>query len=463
MLESTLLRHELFGPLSMTEKYQHTPALIVGVVSLCLASAFLAFSRAAPDFRVFRKTGAYYLMIALEQLWEYHGGEGADWVPRVIGIFLLVEMAAEAMEIRHRRWTLTLVPVYVATLTLGWFPQFSYVRDWPLPSSEVVLAILIVQGITYGSSRDRLIAGAVTIHWFARLTAMTVVWRTLGVRPFFRVGQWNWGYASISQTLLGVLTLVVFVRALVADRRERQRMSNDLAAARAVQQLLIPESMQSTPGFEIHSVYRPFGELGGDFFQILPLADRSVLVAIGDVSGKGLPAAMMVSLVVGTLHTLAEITNRPGELLTGLNRRMMGRNGGGFTTCLLFYAKQDGQVTFANAGHLSPYLAGQEVDLKSGLPLGLVGDCVYEETNLALAVGTMLTLVTDGVVEARDRKGELFGFERTERISSRPAEEIAGTAQAFGQDDDITALTITRLGRSVDEAKASRDLLSRGV
>ena len=445
MLDPTLLRHELFGPLSMSARYEHTPALIVGVISLCLASAFLAFSRAAPDFRVFRKTGVYYLMIALEQLWEYHGGQGADWVPRTIGIFLLVEMAAEAMEIRHRRWTLILVPVYAATLTLGWFPQFSYVRQWPLPSSELVLAILIVQAIAYGSSRDRLIASAVAIHWFARLTAMTVVQRTLGVRPFFRIGQWNWGYASISQTLLGVLTLVVFVRALVADRRERLRMSNDLAAARAVQQILIPESMPSTPGFEIHSVYRPFGELGGDFFQILPMANGDVLVAIGDVSGKGLPAAMMVSLVVGTLHTLAEITNRPGELLAGLNRRMMGRSAGGFTTCLLFCAKRGGHVTFANAGHLSPYLEGQEIALENGLPLGLVEDCVYEETALTLAVGATLTLLTDGVVEARDKNGELFGFERTKGISSGPAEEIAGRAQAFGQDDDITALTLKRL------------------
>jgi hypothetical protein len=437
---------ELVSPLSMTEQFRRTPSLIVGVIDLCLASAFLAFSRAAPDFRVFRKTGAYYLMIALEQLWEYHGGEGADWAPRVIGIFLLVEMAAEAMEIRHRRWTLVMVPIYVSALILGWFPQFSYVRQWPLPSSAVVLAILIVQGISHGSNRDRLIAGALTIHWFARLTSMSVVQRTLGIKPYFSVGEWNWAYASISQTLLGLLTLVVFVRALVADRSERQRMSRDLAAARAVQQVLIPESMPSTPGFEIHSVYRPFGELGGDFFQILPLADQSVLVAIGDVSGKGLPAAMMVSLVVGTLHTLAEITNRPGELLAGLNRRMMGRSGGGFTTCLLFCAKQGGQVTFANAGHLCPYLEGREIALKSGLPLGLVGGCVYEETSLTLAVGATLTLVTDGVVEARDGKGELFGFERTERISSGLAEEIAGTAQAFGQDDDITALTVKRLG-----------------
>jgi hypothetical protein len=439
------LLHDLFRPLSMVEQFQHTPALIWGVLDFCLASAFLAFSRAAPDFRVFRMTGAYYLLIALEQLWIYHGGEGSDWVPRTLAIYLLVEMAAEAMEIRHRRWTLVLVPVYAITLVLGWFPQFAYMQQWPLPSSAAVLAILIVQGFLHGRRRDRLIAGAFTIHWFVRLTAMSVVQRTLGLKPYFSVGAWNWAYASISQTLLGVLTLVVFVRALVEDRTERQRMLGELEAARAVQQVLIPESIPSTPGFEINAAYRPFGEVGGDFFQILPQVDGSVLVAIGDVSGKGTSAAMIVSLVVGALHSLAEVTNRPGELLAGLNRRVMGRSGGGFTTCLLFCAEQGGQVTFANAGHLSPYLEGREIVLKNGFPLGLVVDCVYEETALTLDAGATLTLLTDGVVEARDRKGELFGFERTERISSGPAETIVEAAQVFGQDDDITALTVKRL------------------
>jgi len=123
----------------------------------------------------------------------------------------------------------------------------------------------------------------------------------------------------------------------------------------------------------------------------------------------------------------------------------MGRSGGGFTTCLLFCAEPGGRVTFANAGHLSPYLEGREVVLQNGFPLGLVADCVYEETALTLDAGATLTLLTDGVVEARDRKGELFGFERTERISSGPAEAIVEAAQVFGQDDDITALTVKRL------------------
>ena len=443
--EAPTVFDHLWQTQSLTERFLHTPSLIVGVLDLSLATAYLAFSRAAPDFRIFRKTGAYYALLALEQLWLYHGGEGSDWFPRTLGIYFLVEMAAEAMDVRHRQWTLLLVPVYVITLILGWFPQFASVRQWPLPTSEVVLAILIVQGFIHGTRRDRLIASGLTIHWFARLTAMSVLQRTFGVKPYFNVGQWEWAYASISQTILGLLTLSVFARALISDRTEKQRMTAELAAARAVQQVLIPDSRQSTPGFEINSVYRPYGELGGDFFQIMPQPDGSVLVAIGDVSGKGIPAAMMVSLVVGTLHTLAETTNSPGELMAGLNRRVMGRSAGGFTTCLLFRAEPGGRVTFANAGHIPPYCDGFPIALENALPLGLTANDIYLETTVELAVGSTLMLVTDGVVEARKTTGELFGFERTQAISTQSALTIAQSAQEFGQDDDITALTLKRL------------------
>jgi hypothetical protein len=436
---------QILQPLSMAQQYPHTPSLVVGVLDICLATAFVAFSRAAPDFRVFRKTGAYYAAVGVEQLWQYHGGLGSGWVLRVAGIYLLVEMAAEAMEIPRHRWTMALIPVYVVTLVLGWFPQFAYVQEWPVPASALALAILIVQGFLSGSPRGRLIAAAVTVHFFARLTVLQTVQRTLGIKGYIPVGSWEWSYVSISQTILGLLTLTVFVRALVTDRAEKQRMSRELAAARAVQQVMIPETAPSTPGFEIQSVYRPYGELGGDFFQIIPNNDGSLLVAIGDVSGKGIPAAMMVSLVVGTLHTLAETMSRPGELLSGLNRRVLGRSAGGFTTCLLFRVEPDGRLTFASAGHLAPYMEGREVAIENGFPLGLVEDMDYPETEAQLAIGATLTLVTDGVVEARDGAGELFGFPRTERISTRSAEGIVKLAQDFGQDDDITAVTVKRI------------------
>jgi len=208
--------------------------------------------------------------------------------------------------------------------------------------------------------------------------------------------------------------------------------------------VLIPEQVPEIAGFTIRSVYEPYGEVGGDFYQILPLPEGGALIAIGDVSGKGMQAAMMVSLLVGTLHALVETTANPGDLLAGLNRSILGRSRGGFTTCLILRVDTDGAVTFANAGHIAPYRNGVELRCENGLPLGLVADSTYGESHFQLASGDRLSLLTDGVVEARNAAGELFGFERTAVLSGKTAEAIAQTAQAFGQDDDITVLTVVR-------------------
>jgi serine phosphatase RsbU (regulator of sigma subunit) len=159
-----------------------------------------------------------------------------------------------------------------------------------------------------------------------------------------------------------------------------------------------------------------------------------------------MPAAMTVSLLVGTVRTLAHYTQSPGEILAAMNQRMLARSRGGFTTCLVLRADTDGKLTVANAGHIPPYLAGQELALESSLPLGLSADTTYSEAVFLLSANQQLTLLTDGVVEARDKAGALFGFERSAALSTQPAEAIAGAAQAFGQDDDITALTLSFAG-----------------
>jgi len=124
---------------------------------------------------------------------------------------------------------------------------------------------------------------------------------------------------------------------------------------------------------------------------------------------------------------------------------MIGRTQGGFTTCLVLHADADGKLTVANAGHLSPYLAGSELAVDGGLPLGLAASAVYTDFEFVLETAQQLTLMTDGVVESRNKTGELFGFERTANLSAQPAEVIAQTAQQFGQDDDITVLTVARI------------------
>lgn len=192
----------------------------------------------------------------------------------------------------------------------------------------------------------------------------------------------------------------------------------------------------------------------GDFFQIVPCVDGGLLIAVGDVSGKGMSAAMMVSLLVGALHAFVETTTSPAELLRGLNRRTVGRTGGGFITCLCAHVTQTGRMTVANAGHLAPYLdrhelGAHEMALDGGLPLGIAVEATYCETEVQLEPGDSLTFLSDGVVEARNGEGELFGFERTRDISENSVEEIAGAAQAFGQEDDITVLRLDFVGEVV--------------
>jgi hypothetical protein len=248
-------------------------------------------------------------------------------------------------------------------------------------------------------------------------------------------------------SLLLVCAIVYAVYRYMVEQVQRQTvLEREYRNARAVQQVLIPDEIPAVPGFVIHSIYKPFGEVGGDFFQILPLKNGGLLAVIGDVSGKGMPAAMTVSLLVGTVRTLVHYTESPGEMLAAMNLRMLGRSQGGFTTCLVLRLDVDGTLTAANAGHIAPYLAGKEVPLENGLPLGLTAETTYSESIFQLAPGEQLTLLTDGVVEAREGSGALFGFERTTALSLLPAEAIATAAQQFGQDDDITVLTLTRLG-----------------
>ena len=244
--------------------------------------------------------------------------------------------------------------------------------------------------------------------------------------------------------LSAALVLLAFVGVLLARfvriRRQHNRILADMDAARSIQHLLIPDVIPAVSGLRIEAAYYPALEVGGDFFQVIPSGTGKTLIVLGDVSGKGLPAAMTVSLVVGVLHTLVEFTTSPGAILAALNKKLMGR-GAGFTTCLAMEIGQDGTLIFANAGQLAPYRNGVEIASEAGLPLGLFADVVYPEAVLRLAAGDRLTLMTDGIPEATSDR-ELFGFTRTEELSQQSADHIAKAAQRFGQTDDITVLSI---------------------
>ena len=248
--------------------------------------------------------------------------------------------------------------------------------------------------------------------------------------------------------LLYVMGLLAFlIRRFALSRAHEERYSTELEAARQVQMLLLPARSPETPGFLVESVYLPAQEVGGDFWQIVPRKDGSLLAVVGDVSGKGLQAAMTVSTIMGALRD--ECERGPGELLVHLNRVLCGQISG-FVTCSAASIGADGAVVLANAGHLAPYSNGKERAVDGGLPLGVLEQAEYGETHFPLRVGETLTFVSDGVVEATDRDGNLFGFERTERLSAQSAERLAGAAQLFGQVDDITVISVRWVGVAVE-------------
>jgi hypothetical protein len=445
ILDASLpLLQQIFTPLSPAEQLKHTPNLILAVLLCSLATAYLALWRAAPDFRIFRNMGLFIALVAVDNLAPYFGIRGSAWTTRAITVVVLVEIAAEAMRIQNRRWTRSFWPIYLFAAIAGWFPAMAFVREWPMVFSELALLILVVQGFRQGKLTNRLIAWVFLGYFLVRMPLSSSVQHLTGIRGAIHLGGWIWPYPVFVVVLLGAVILAVFVRDLIRDRREKMRMAAELAAGRAVQQVLIPDQTPVVPGFQIESVYKPYGEVGGDFYQILPRPDGSVLIAIGDVSGKGMPAAMMVSLLVGAFSALVETTTSPAQLLAGLNRRILGRNHGGFTTCLILHAHPDGTCTAANAGHIPPYLNGKELARENNLPLGLVAEAVYCEFTFRTGDGDRITLLTDGVVEAANSRRELFGFDRAEQIIHQPAAAIADAAQRWGQEDDITVLSVIR-------------------
>jgi serine phosphatase RsbU (regulator of sigma subunit) len=215
--------------------------------------------------------------------------------------------------------------------------------------------------------------------------------------------------------------------------------------------VLIPETLPSFDGYAVTSAYRPAQQVGGDFFQLIAQPDGSALLVLGDVSGKGLKAAMTVSLLVGTIRTVADTVDDPAEVLSILNRRLHGRLKDGFVTCLALRLDAEGDCVLASAGHPAPFLNKDELNLPGALPLGLDLDTAYENVHLRLAVGDRLTLYTDGLLEARNPAGEIFSFERLRAlIATQPdAKQATDAAIAFGQDDDITVMTLTRLAPGV--------------
>lgn len=267
---------------------------------------------------------------------------------------------------------------------------------------------------------------------------------------------------SISTILSLLIITVMLLTRFVRSQRLQEQWKLEIEQARSVQHVLIPDELPAIHHMLIRSEYHPAREVGGDFFQIIPLDDTgSAMVMVGDVTGKGLQAGMLVALIVGAIRTAVQQTTDPAQILAMINDQLAERQHSS-ATCVMLRISDDGTVRLAHAGHLPPYLNGHELEIEGALPLGMVPGIEFPAQSLQLQPGDELTLMSDGVVEAQDSVGQLFGFDRVHEMMAHRATagDLAEAAKKFGQADDITVLQVQWVGRSAAVAYSTEPHLA---
>jgi predicted ester cyclase len=247
---------------------------------------------------------------------------------------------------------------------------------------------------------------------------------------------------------------------LEQERIERERVEQDLRVARSIQQASLPKEVPTLEGWQIAPYYHPAREVGGDFYDFHLLPEGRVGLVVGDATGKGVPAALVMATTCGMLRLAAQSHSSPSQMLQGVNEVLFPNIPTNmFVTC--FYAilnPKSGQLVYANAGHDLPYLHrnGEAEDLRArGMPLGLMPGMGYEEMVTILEAGESALFYSDGLVEAHDPKGEMFGFPRLRALIAEHGEErsLGGllleelysfVGEGWEQEDDITLLTLNR-------------------
>lgn len=242
--------------------------------------------------------------------------------------------------------------------------------------------------------------------------------------------------------------------------RERERFEQELRVARLIQQTLLPKELPALPGWQTAAYYQPARAVGGDFYDFLAFEDGRLGIFIGDVTDKGVPAAILMATTRSFLRSIAQVETSAGKVLEKTNNLLcpdMPPNM--FVTCL--YAILDpisGRLQYANAGHDLPYRrhSGGVSELHAtGMPLGLMPDMCYQEKETTLAPGESVLFYSDGLVEAHNIHRKMFGFPRlkallAERagdktlIDSLLSELAAFTGPDWEQEDDVTLVTLQR-------------------
>ena len=254
----------------------------------------------------------------------------------------------------------------------------------------------------------------------------------------------------------------VMEQRLAQERIERERIEQELRVARRIQQASLPKETPTLAGWQVSPFYQPAREVGGDFYDFFELEDGRVGVVVGDATGKGIPAALLAEATSNMLRAVAQAldSTSPGEVLARVNQTLLARIPPNmFVTC--FYAilePESGRLTYANAGHDLPYLHrnGDAEELRArGMPLGLMPGRGYEEKKTILEAGERALFYSDGLVEAHDPKGEMFGFPRLRALIAQHGEErslgnllleelYSFVGEGWEQEDDITLLTLRR-------------------
>jgi serine phosphatase RsbU (regulator of sigma subunit)/predicted ester cyclase len=260
----------------------------------------------------------------------------------------------------------------------------------------------------------------------------------------------------------GIISNSPVIESLAQEIRERERIEQDLRVARRIQQASLPEEVPQLEGWQIAPYYEPAREVGGDFYDFHLLPEGRLGLVVGDATGKGVPAALVMSTTCGMLQAVSQTVDStsPGEVLERVNETLLTRIPPNmFATC--FYAILDpgsASLSYANAGHDLPYLwhGGDAGELRArGMPLGLMPGMSYEEGEVSLREGNCVLFYSDGLVEAHEPKGEMFGFPRLRALVAEHAEEwslgdflmeelYSFVGEGWEQEDDITLLTLRR-------------------
>ena len=412
---------------------------------LCLSVAVtgtveIAYGQALIPLSIFSVlnlwTGRVFMAVTLEFVLRFTASPHRKLVRGVqIAVLLLPLLALLKLEAIYQFFSISAEVVFCVLISVLLF------RAWRRGRREAGIMLLPFFLASTADSVDSILDFAGSKHWIAEGLAST----------HSHLGPIEFSASAVNYTVFLASLISVILYRFVHVSQEEQRSTAEIEAARSVQAMLIPTQLPSNRNFMLESAYLPVNGVGGDFFQVLPLKDESLLIVVGDVSGKGLQAAMNASTLVGALRN--EISHDPATILNHLNLVMVGedlrpsagRNSKAvlsFATCLCARIYPDGAMTIANAGHLSPYRDGREMELASGLPLGITSSIRYEQADFRLQLGDRLIFLSDGVVEATNPRGELFGFERTQQVSNESARYIANAAQRFGQNDDITVVSL---------------------